>query len=63
MVNRIADRILSAVLPHTTAAAPCGPYVYSLCFCRGGLRYSKRCRDCTGAGGGCSPCNIVTGTC
>lgn len=62
MVNRIADRIMSAVLPHAKAAAPCGPYVYQTCYCSGGLRYQRRCRDCTGAGGGCTSC-YVAGSC
>ncbi len=61
MVNRIADRIMSAVLPHARAAAPCGAYFYQS-YCSGGLRYRRRCRDCTGAGGGCDPW-YVSGTC
>lgn len=63
MVNRIADKILSAVLPQSKASAPCGPYVLRNCYCSGGLRYARRCRDCTGAGGGCTGCTTVTGTC
>jgi hypothetical protein len=63
MVNRIADRILNAVLPHTRAAAPCGASYLVHCYCYRGLRYAKSCRDCTGAGGGCTGCTTVTGTC
>lgn len=63
MVNRLADRIMNAVLPHRNAAAPCGPWVISGCYCSGGLHYGKKCRDCTGAGGGCSGCTIVIGSC
>jgi hypothetical protein len=63
MVNRIADRILRAVLPHEKAAAPCGAYYNQRCYCSGGLVYYRRCRDCTGAGGGCGSCTIVGGSC
>ena len=59
---RVADRMVSWIVPSEPAHAVCG-YSYRLCFCRGGLRYSKRCRDCTGDGSGCGPCNIITGTC
>ncbi|MGL5851132.1 MAG: hypothetical protein ACRCZD_10175 [Phycicoccus sp.] len=62
MLNRIADKILNAVLPHQQAAAICGPWQYRPCGCSGGLRYMKKCRDCTGAGGGCGSC-FVSGTC
>jgi hypothetical protein len=63
MVNRIADRILSAVLPHKRAAAPCGPVYYQFCYCSRGLQYRRRCQDCTGAGGGCGSCTVITGSC
>jgi hypothetical protein len=62
VLNRIADRILAAVLPHQEAAAPCG-YYYQLCYCSGGLRYSRQCRDCTGGGSCCGSCTVITGTC
>ena len=63
MVNRIADRILSAVLPQVRAAAPCGPYYNKRCYCAGGSMWYQRCRDCTGDGGGCGYCNIKMGSC
>ncbi|MGL5851131.1 MAG: hypothetical protein ACRCZD_10170 [Phycicoccus sp.] len=56
MLNRIADKVLDAVLPHQRAAAVCGPYYYRTCSCVAQQRYIKKCRDCTGAGGGCSGC-------
>ena len=61
MVNRIADRILRAVLPHEKAAAPCA-YYNQRCYCSGGLVYYKRCRDCTGSFS-CGACTIVGGSC
>ena len=63
MVNRLADRILNAVLPKKEAAAPCGPTYYQGCYCSGGLRIGRRCRECTGAGGGCGACDTVIGSC
>jgi hypothetical protein len=62
MVNRIADKILNAVLPQTRAAAPCGPRYTKPCGCSGGLRRYKTCQDCTGASPGCGAC-YVAGTC
>ena len=62
MVNRLADRILSAVLPKAEAAAPCSPWVTDFCYCSGGRLYTRQCRDCTGAGGGCTSCRNA-GTC
>lgn len=62
MVNRIADRLLNAVLPQKKAAAPCGPVISRPCGCSGGLRRYQNCQDCTGASPGCGPCYVV-GTC
>jgi hypothetical protein len=62
MVNRIADRILSAVLPQKAAAAPCGPWVTNFCYCSAHRFYTRKCRDCTGAGGGCTACTYA-GSC
>lgn len=63
MVNRIADRILSAVLPHQRAAAPCGTTYYNQrCYCSRGLVYYKRCRDCT-FGPACGGCTIIGSSC
>lgn len=62
MLNQFADKMLSAILPHETAAAPCGPYRLVACtLCAGGRIYYKKCRDCTGggSGSGCTPCDIV----
>ncbi len=63
MVNRLADRILSAVLPQEKAAAPCGAYYNVRCYCSRPFIYYKRCRDCTGAGSGCGACTIIGGSC
>lgn len=61
-VGRLADRLLVRFVPQITASAAC-EYYWSICYCSGGLRYSKRCFGyCPGVPSHCYPCQVV-GTC
>jgi hypothetical protein len=63
LVTRLADRALARVAPKVEASAGC-TYTWYLCYCSGGLRYSKKCMyGCSGVPNHCYPCNTVTGTC
>ncbi len=63
ILGLLADRALSRLVPTTKAEAGCS-YYWSLCYCKGGLRYSKKCMSgCSGVPNHCYPCNTVTGTC
>lgn len=62
MVATLADRALALIVPRAEAEAGCS-YVYTSCYCQGGLRYRKRCMSgCSGVPNHCYPC-IVTGSC
>jgi hypothetical protein len=62
VVTRLSDRLLARLAPTMEASAGCS-YVWYLCYCSGGLRYSKRCmRYCPGVPNHCSACQPV-GTC
>ncbi|WP_213455182.1 hypothetical protein [Rhizomonospora bruguierae] len=47
-IARMADRLLERFVPQrTAAAATCTTwYAWSMCYCKGGLRYSRRCTWC-----------------
>ncbi len=61
-IGRLADRVLARVAPRIDASAAC-TYQWYLCYCRGGLRYSKKCmRACPGVPDHCGSCTPV-GTC
>jgi hypothetical protein len=65
-IHGLGDRLLARLLPRGEASACGGNHqyyeYYYLCYCSGGLRYSKKCIDeCDGTF--CTGCNIVTGTC
>lgn len=62
MMGRLADRVLSRVVPKSTAEAGCN-YTYYICYCSGGLMYKKPCMNgCPGVANHCKACG-VTGTC
>ena len=68
-LTALADHVLSLVVPQLSASGQSCTcfYRYSLCYCKGGLRYSKPCRSyCKPSGcmyeGICGRC-IVNGTC
>ena len=62
VVGRFADRLLTRLVPRGEASA-CSDY-YLLCYCSGGLRYSKRCGGgCNGIPSYCYSCTTITGTC
>ncbi len=66
-LHGLGDRLLARLLPGGEASA-CSYYFqyrtyYSLCYCSGGLRYSKQCiTECDGPDY-CYSCNVITGTC
>lgn len=61
-VARLSDRLLARFAPKIDASAGCS-YYWSICYCSGGLRYSKRCMSgCPGVPNHCYSCTVV-GTC
>ncbi len=63
ILGRLADRALRRLVPTTEAEAGCS-YVWEMCYCSRGLRYSRKCMyGCSGVPNHCYSCNTVTGTC
>ncbi|MCC5579600.1 hypothetical protein IMZ11_28620 [Microtetraspora sp. AC03309] len=64
VIGRFADHLLTRLVPRGEASAStCGTF-YQLCYCSGGLRYSKLCDGgCNGIPVYCYSCTVITGTC
>jgi hypothetical protein len=58
MITKLADRMLSAVVPEITAGACCpDTYVYVSCACKKNVQYQKLCHpNCTCTELLCSGC-------
>jgi hypothetical protein len=62
VINRMADRLLDAVVPKITAKAGCGPEtILEYCYCKGGWIYNKQCEVESNCKLRCGPC-YNTGT-
>ncbi|MEV4140118.1 hypothetical protein AB0J72_49160 [Dactylosporangium sp. NPDC049742] len=61
-MGRLADRVLARLAPTAEADAGC-TYEWETCYCKGGLRYRRKCMyGCSGVPNHCYSCT-VTGTC
>jgi hypothetical protein len=61
-IGRLADRALVRIVPRAEASAGCSLSWY-ICYCSGGLRYSRQCMySCPGVPNFCYGCQVV-GTC
>lgn len=64
LMNLVADRLLSAVVPRITAGACCaGDPFWKTCFCEDGVWFHKSCHYNCSCGVVCGDCTDTVYTC